>query len=297
MDPRAVVSLGAHLLAARLFRRRRPLLAGFKITDRCNCRCVACPFWRTGVGDIPFGTAVDALDRLRAAGVKLVILEGGEPFLWQSDGRRLAELVSEARRRFLRVGVTTNGTFPLCSEADVLWVSLDGLQPTHDRLRGVGTFEQALGHIEASDHPRLFANITINRANVDEIPDLVRFLAVRVRGITIQFNYPYPGTEELWLDRDRRRTVLDRLVELKRRGYPLLDSVATLRHLKDNTWRCHPWLVANVEADGRMNRGCYLLERAEVACNDCGFAAHVELSLAYDLHPASILAAMRVFGL
>lgn len=292
-----VLPFAAHLLAARFLRRRRPLMCGFKVTHRCNCRCLACPFWRNGGEDIPFERAVAALDQLQVMGVKLLVLEGGEPFLWRDGARRLEDLVAEARRRFPRVGITTNGSFPLESAADILWVSIDGLEATHDRLRGAGTFRRALAHIERSSHPRLYANVTINRVNADEIAQLVRFLADKVRGITIQFYYPYPETEELWLEPARRRAVLDELIALKREGLPLLDSRAALEHLKENTWRCHPWLIASVDPDGTVTQGCYLLNRAEISCASCGFAAHVEISLAYDLHPAAIWTGMRVFGL
>lgn len=297
MEVRGWIAFAEHLLSGRLLGRRRPLLAGFKITHRCNCRCVACPFWHKPDGDISFGAAVEAFDRLRAAGVKLLILEGGEPFLWRDGARGLDDLVDEARRRFVRVGITTNGSFPLESRADVLWVSIDGLEATHDRLRGAGSFRRAVAHLEASRHPRLYANVTINRANADELPDLLRFLSERVRGITLQFYYPYEGTEDLWLEAGRRRAVLAQLIALKRAGIPLLDSTAALKHLRGNTWRCHPWLIASIDPDGTVTQGCYLLNRAAVACQSCGFAAHVEMSLSYDLHPAAILAGMRVFGL
>jgi len=297
LEVRSWIAFADHLLSGRLWGQRRPLLAGFKVTHRCNCRCVACPFWRRPGGDIPFPAAVEALDRLQSAGVKLLILEGGEPFLWRDGERCLEDLVDEARRRFIRVGITTNGSFPLESRADILWVSVDGLEATHDRLRGAGSFRRAVAHIEASAHPRLYANVTISRANADELPELLRFLAARVRGITIQLYYPYPQTEDLSLERSRRRAVLEQLIALKREGLPLLDSTVALRHLQGNTWRCHPWLVASVEPDGTLTQGCYLLNRAAVACQSCGFAAHVELSLAYDLHPAAIRAGMRVFGL
>jgi MoaA/NifB/PqqE/SkfB family radical SAM enzyme len=297
MDLGAIFVFASHFLGARLLGRRQPLLVGFKVTHRCNCRCVGCPFWRREEGDIPFDLALDVMDRLQAAGAKLVIMEGGEPFLWQDDGRRLDDLVREAQRRFVRVGITTNGSRPLESRADILWVSIDGFQETHDALRGAGTFDRAIANIEASSHPRLYANVTINRQNADEIPDLVRFLSDRVAGVTIQFYYPYQGTEDLWLERERRHWVLDQLISLKREGLPVLDSVAALRHLKDNTWRCHPWLVGNVDPDGELTQGCYLLNRAEVACQKCGFAAHVELSLAYDFHPGAIRAGWQVFGL
>jgi MoaA/NifB/PqqE/SkfB family radical SAM enzyme len=297
IDLHAFFSLAGHFLAARFLGRKRPLMTGFKVTHRCNCRCVGCPFWRKPDGDIPFEQALSVLDGLQALGVKFVILEGGEPFLWRDGKHRLDDVVDAALQRFLRVGITTNGSFPLETKADIVWVSIDGFQETHDRLRGEGTFERALANIEASSHPHLYANITINGANADEIPELVRFLSERVRGITFQFYYPYPGTEDLWLEQDARRAVLDRLIGLKREGYLVLDSVAALEHLKENSWRCHPWLIASADPDGTITQGCYLLNRAEVACERCGFAAHVEMSLAYDLHPAAILTGMRIFGL
>ncbi|MBN1178613.1 MAG: DUF3463 domain-containing protein [Anaerolineae bacterium] len=297
MDVPAAARFAHHLLTARLLHRRRPMLASFKVTHRCNCRCVACPFWKMSGGDMPFSTALQAMERIQAAGVKLVIMEGGEPFLWRDGERRLDDLVREAQKRFVRVGITTNGSFPLESPADAVWVSIDGLEETHDRLRGAGTFRRAVDHIEASTHPRLYANVTISRANAETLPALVRFLSDRVAGITVQFYFPYPDTEDLSLERAQRHAVIDQLIALKREGYPLLDSAAALRHLKDNTWRCHPWLVASVDPSGEFTQGCYLLNRAEVSCRKCGFAAHVEISLAYDLHPAAIWAGMKIFGL
>ena len=82
---------------------------------------------------------------------------------------------------------------------------------------------------------------------------------------------------------------------MKRAGFPLLDSLPALQLLETNSWRCHPWLIANVEPDGTINHGCYLLNRAEISCQQCGFAAHAELSMAYDWNPAAILAGRSIF--
>ena len=284
-----------HNLASRLLGWRRPLLAGFKLTHRCNLRCRACPFWRQKGEDMSFAQAQQALDELYAAGVRLVIFEGGEPFLWRDGHYRLADLVSEAKQRFFSVGVTTNGTLPLDVPADVVWVSVDGLAETHDRNRGP-SFERAMTHIAASSHPKIFANVTINRLNWQEVPELVRFLAGRVKGITIQFYYPYAGTEDLSLGQAERRQVLEELIALKRAGYPVADSIPALKALQDNSWRCHPWLIANVEPDGTVNIGCYLKNRATISCQRCGFAAHVEISLAYDWNLAAIAAGREIFG-
>ena len=284
-----------HNLESRLLGKRRPLLAGFKLTHRCNLSCAVCPFWKLDEGHMSFAQARQALDTLFHAGVRLVIFEGGEPFLWRDGSHRLADLVTEARKRFFCVGVTTNGTLPIDAPADVIWVSVDGLRETHNRNRGP-CFDRVIDNIAASSHPNVFANITINRLNWREMPDLVRFLADRVKGITVQFYYPYEGTEDLSLGAEDRVAVLEELIALKNDGYPLADSVPALRSLMHNTWRCHPWLIANVEPDGTVHFGCYLRNRAEISCEKCGFAAHTELSLAYDWSLPAIAAGRRIFG-
>lgn len=286
-----------HNLACRLAGQCRPLLGGVKLTHACNLRCAACPFWRKGGESITLAELRRSLDNLYEAGVRLVIFEGGEPLLWRDGDYRLADVLKEEneKRRFFCLGVTSNGTLSLDVPADVIWVSVDGLQPTHDRLRGP-VFDRVMANIEGSSHPRLLAHVTINRWNWHELPDLVRYLSERVRGITVQFYYPYEGTEDLSLSHDERRGAVDTLIALKDDGYPLLNSVAALRALADNTWTCHPWLLANVEPDGALTQGCYLTNRSEISCERCGFSAHAELSLAYDWNPQAIAAGSRVFG-
>lgn len=283
------------LARARLGGQKKPLLNGFKLTYRCNLKCAACPFWRQPRPDIPFDRAVAAMDQLRADGVRILIFEGGEPFIWRDGERRLEDLVREAKKRFFSVGVVTNGTLPIETSADIVWVSLDGLRETHDALR-CESFDRAVGHIQSSSHPNILANITINARNWQEIPDLVRFLSGLAKGITIQFYYPYEGTDDLLLPVDRREWVLDQLLALRKEGYPVLDSRTALTRLKRNTWRCHPWLISTTEPDGTITHGCYLRNRSAVQCKHCGFAAHTEISLAYDGSLEAIWAGRRIFG-
>lgn len=293
--------LARHWLTCRLTGARRPLLAGFKLTHRCNLRCRTCPFWRRPRPDVSYQGAQAALDELYAAGCRLLILEGGEPFLWRDGARRLEDVVQAARARgFARVGVTTNGTLPIETGADIVWVSFDGLRETHEASRGP-SWERILANIAASPHPRILAQVTITRANWREIPELIRFLAGRVQGVTFQFFYPYRESDDLWLPWPERAQVLQELAALKRQGLPVLDSYRALRDLADNRWRCHDWLIADAEPDpaepGRatIHYGCYLKGRAEADCRLCGFAAHAELSLAYDLHPGAFWAGQQVF--
>jgi Fe-coproporphyrin III synthase len=250
---------------------------------------------------MPFGAAVDALDDLWRAGCRLLIIEGGEPFLWRDGPQQLEDVVRVARRRgFARVGVTTNGTLPIETSADMVWVSVDGMQDAHEANRGT-CWERIMANLAASAHPRLYAQVTVNRANWADLPQLVSFLATRVRGITVQFFYPYPESEELWLPWPERRLLLEQMRVLKQQGFPILDSDRALRELGESRWRCHDWLIANAEPDpddparASVHYGCYLKGRAEADCRRCGFTAHAELSLAYDLNPGALWTGQQVF--
>ncbi|NPV09494.1 MAG: DUF3463 domain-containing protein [Anaerolineae bacterium] len=290
------VGFPLRLLEARVLGRRRPLLSGYKITQRCNLHCVHCPFWRRPGPEPNAQEARIVLDRLHAAGVRLLIFEGGEPLLWRDGDAGLGDLVRYAKERFWSVGVISNGTLPLPDDPDVVWVSVDGLEETTARIRGP-IYQRQMENIERSRHPRLYANVTISTLNVAEVPALVEELASRVRGITIQFYYPYEDDLSLFVPFDQRRELLERLIEMKRKGYPLLDSEDALRALQAPGWRCHPWLVSNANPDGSIQQGCYLKGRGPVACERCGFAAHVEMSLAFDLNPGALRAGLTIFGL
>jgi MoaA/NifB/PqqE/SkfB family radical SAM enzyme len=230
-------------------------------------------------------------------GVRILIFEGGEPFVWRDGERNIRHLVEEARKLFFSVGVVTNGTFPIDVHTDIVWVSIDGLRETHNRLRGE-SFDLAMANITASSHPRIFAHVTINAVNWQEIPDLVKFLSDNVHGITVQFHYPYKHDDvdrELFLPVEARGDVLDSLIALKKQGFPVADSYVCLEALKTNRWQCHSWMLATVEADGTMSKGCYAKNRADIACEKCGFAAHTEISLAYNGNIEAMLVGKNIF--
>ncbi len=298
MNISRIAYLAKYYAGAKVFNNKKPILAGMKLTHRCTLKCRQCPYWQRPVPDLKWERVLEILPSLYERGIRILILEGGEPLLWKDGSREIKDVVTEARKYFYCVGVTTNGTLPLNIPTDIIWVSIDGLKETHDNLRGK-SFDGIIENIRNSNHPKIFANITINRLNHLEIPKLVKFLAPLVKGITVQFFYPYPESEDLRLTWAERALVLDQLIGLKREGYPVTDSVSALEALKANTWTCEPWMIANVEPDGAFNHGCYLKNRTmdDNPCTLCGFAAHTEISMAYQLNVFAIMAGKEILGI
>ena len=290
----------AFYLGRKLLRRKTPLIANVKLTYRCNLRCGACPFHRRAKepnAHMTWETAVNALSALRAMGCRLVVFEGGEPLLWRDGPHDFASLAEFAKKRFLRVAVTTNGTFPIDVPTDIVWVSLDGLKPTHDRLRS-DSFDAAWRNLQAARHPRVLIHFTLNRENWRDLEGLMEVLrgVPAVRGMTVQLFYPY-GQEEipLALDPKERKAALEAVIRMKRRGCPILNSEGRLRAMIANTWKCRDDILVNVDPDGQLTQGCYVKSRGRVHCSQCGFTPVAEASGAIDLLPGAIAAGWRIF--
>jgi len=280
--------------------RKIPLLASFKVTYRCNLTCLACPFHRRQTeedGHISWPQAIGALDTLRRFGTRIVVFEGGEPLTWHDGEYRLHDLVRYARRHFLCVAVTTNGTLPLDVPSDTLWVSLDGLKETHDDLRSK-SFDRVESNLLSTRHPRVFVHCTLNRRNWRDAEPLIRWVRdmPTVKGVTVQFFYPYhQGEENLALTPGERQAAVGKLLALKRKGFPLLNSAGRLRAMMHNRWRCHDDLLVNVDPDGSITRGCYVKSRGRIDCDACGFTPVAEASGALDLFPGSLVAGWKLF--
>ncbi|MEN6622435.1 MAG: radical SAM protein [Smithella sp.] len=284
----------------KILGQKIPLLASFKITYRCNLACLPCPFHLRSDYEnshMSWDSAITALESLHKMGTRFVVFEGGEPLLWRNGSYRLHDLVRYAKKRFLRVALTTNGTLPLDVPADIIWVSLDGMKEAQNKLRS-NSFDRVCSQIKKARHPRVFIHCTLNSLNWRDIESLAGYVknTPTIQGMTVQFFYPYnQGENDLALSWEDRRTAINKIIELKKMGFPILNSIGTLKAMIGNRWHCHDDILVNVDPDGTITKGCYVKGRGTINCHSCGFTPVAEASRALDLKPDSILAGWRLF--
>src|SRR4030042_3498432 len=141
-------------LLSNMFGARVPLFCGHKLTYNCNLRCKMCPFWKRSSKDSSIEREKAILRRIYDSGACSIAFEGGEPLL-RND---LSEILAFSRSLPLQTSLVTNGTL-LESRIDeiapyvngAIYVSLDGLEKTHDMIRGVsGCFKRTLEGINAA---------------------------------------------------------------------------------------------------------------------------------------------------
>ena len=294
---KTLTAFAGPFLAYNIAGRITPVLAGYKITHKCNLRCLHCPYWQRSGKEQSFEAAISTLQRMRSMGVKILIIEGGEPLLWRDGNKTLLDIVEHAQKLFPCVCMTTNGAIPWRHiPFDRVWVSLDGPPTIHDSIRGKGVFETVWKNLKRSDPNKTLVSTTINQINLSSIPELLAMLRGVTAGVTIQFHYPYNGLPDpLFVPRSDRKEMLDELIRLKRLGYPVANSVRSLRELKLERWTCEDGLLANAEPDGTIRQGCYLKNRGIAECSLCGFAAHNEMSLAFKMKWQSVRTGMKIF--
>ena len=174
-----------------------PVALIFFVTSRCNLRCSHCFYWRELNTASDTELSIDEIRKIAQSFMHPVSLSltGGEPFL-RKDLKEIIEAF-HAGCGTREVGIATNGTLTenivetirSVLEAGNLsslsvQVSLDGLEGTHDAIRGVkGSFQKAMITImelkkigEHHPHLQLKTALAVQKSNLPELKEYVEYL-------------------------------------------------------------------------------------------------------------------------
>ena len=243
---------------------RAPLFCGHKLTYNCNLKCKMCPFWKRSTTDLSTEKEKTILKHIYDSGVCGIAFEGGEPLLRKD----LNEILDYSRSLPLQTSLITNGTL-LESKIDEIaqyinggvYVSLDGIEKTHDEIRGVsGCFKKAIKGISAASKKIPVAiNTTIIAENINEIEDLVKLAKELDVKISVAVAHEYCTAKVSGPTRHEISEVAGKLVELKKKGYPLINSISYFKVIaKKKKWICKPWSTINVSPEGYLVLPCYV---------------------------------------
>ncbi len=190
--------------------REKPASAVFALTWACTSRCKTCTSWRRTRRkdeELSIDEWLTVGETLIGQGIKRVELFGGDVFLRPELTVRLAALF---KARGCRVGIPTNSNLltreiagELVKSVDVFYISTDGVDDLHDKVRGrSGAFEKVLRAVDylkeargSSALPRLICNTTISKYNSRALTGIAQF-AMRRGFDDIQFEYVGEFTDE-----------------------------------------------------------------------------------------------------
>ena len=158
---------------------KSPLEIYFELTNSCNLQCVYCYKQSTLIQEekeeIPIEKILETIEQLQNEEY-LLVLEGGEPFLYS----QIFELLKECKNRKIRVDILTNGT--LLNEENIVL-----LQEVYD----VDLFEIQISIDGVNDFNRL--NRTSDGAKVFKAIKLLNQIGIRPRIQTVITINNYQG--------------------------------------------------------------------------------------------------------
>ncbi|GAA4395255.1 radical SAM/SPASM domain-containing protein [Tsukamurella soli] len=166
--------------------RLRRTYAVWELTLACNLACAHCGS-RAGTArpdELSAAEALDVVDQFAEVGIEEVTLIGGEAFL-RRDWLQIAAAITG---RGMRCTVTTGGYRVSAGMARGMRdagirqvsISIDGMQATHDALRGrAGSWRSCLqtaGHLHDAG-VAVACNTQVNRSTAVDLPELYEVLA------------------------------------------------------------------------------------------------------------------------
>ena len=264
----------AHLL--HFSADKKPIVV-WNLTRRCNLSCMHCysdSHDEAYGGELTTREGKALLDDLAEFGVPTVLFSGGEP-LTRPD---LFELAAYARDRGLRCILSTNGTLITPEAArkiqscgfSYVGVSLDGVGPVHDKIRGKkGAYDAALAGLRLCRDlgTRVGLRFTVHKRNLDELPAAFDLLETEDIPRCCVYHLAYAGRGERLRRHDLEpaetrevvEEIFDRAQEQVRRGVRM--EVLTVDNPVDNVLllmrvrRIEPERAVEVEQLLRWNGG------------------------------------------
>ncbi len=159
----------------------------WNLVRRCNLTCKHCYSISADIdfpGELDTTEVFSVMDDLKAFGVPVLILSGGEPLL-RPD---IFEISRRAREQGFYVGLSTNGTLINEDNIDTIaamdynyvGISIDGLRDTHDRFRQkAGAFDASMRAIRLCREAgiKVGMRFTPTQDNAKELPQLLDVMA------------------------------------------------------------------------------------------------------------------------
>ncbi|MBD3188480.1 radical SAM protein [Candidatus Bathyarchaeota archaeon] len=239
----SLIRLGASITWSKLARKRTPIIVSLHVTNRCNMRCKYCysnPNNRFDTPSRDFSTRelFNLVNNLHDMGTRWIVLLGGEPLLRDDIGA----LIQHIKKKNMLCELVTNGTLLAqrlddVKNVDLTCVSLDGPKAVNDLMRGKGTYQktiQGLNAVTRAGIPtRVHAVVTKQSANIDTINHLAAI--ARRHGTTFGFSSPIPsgmpGESSFLLDMDGMKSFWKMVLDCKRRGYPVYNTVSAMEYI------------------------------------------------------------------
>jgi MoaA/NifB/PqqE/SkfB family radical SAM enzyme len=241
----------------------KPVILTHFITSKCNCRCKICDIWtKKPSQEMKTMQIKTMLSEAKKLHFFAYVVWGGEPLL-RAD---TIEIFQYAHKLGLYTSLITNGTLlpekapEIAKYVDLTWVSLDYPSNYHDELRNLkGTFESVIEGIRQLKNlgGKVAVNCVLSKLNADKkvIKNMVE-IAQKLRvGIAFDPMEVFSDFNERYaLSKSQRSDLFSQILELKKSGYPILNSHEFINYqINPTNYSCaQPEMFLNIRENGEI---------------------------------------------
>ena len=112
-----------------------------------------------------------------------------------------------------------------------------------------------------------------------------------IESIAINFYTPFPGAENLMTTKETRLAVIDKVIAMKKAGYPIMNSVSGLKLMKHNQFKRRCWVTNFIYVDGTHS----ICAGEELGiCNDCGLCMAGEMNAVFNFKLDTVFAGLKL---
>ncbi len=238
----------ANLAKVKLLNKKVPFMLEFQITKACNLKCKYCYAALETLSeeeDLSFDEIKRIIDEFYLLGTRVIRILGGEPLIRKDIGKIIRYMHS--KKMFIEMA--TNGELierylDDLKYLDILQISVDGNEKSHDAVRGQGSYKKMLKGLETAVNANLPVRIhgVFNKFSIDASDGSpITGLAELSKKYDIPFNFcqfvlgedekSCGGNKPAYVSYEDTKKYHEELIEYKRKGYKFFNSYAAMEQI------------------------------------------------------------------
>ncbi|MFQ5963079.1 MAG: radical SAM/SPASM domain-containing protein [Candidatus Scalinduaceae bacterium] len=236
------------------------------LTDRCQSLCTYCQIPQRQKKEMTTKQIRLLIDQIIAEGCERIALWGGEPLLRKDIG----DIIRYCKSKNLYVTMDTNGFLiekhlEEIANLDVLLISWDGPEQAHEANRIPNSYDRVVDAIKiAKEKVKVWTLTVLTKHNINRINEILEIggrLDVPMLFQLLYHNQDQSGnTSNLLPSRQEHLDAFKRLIEAKKKGIPIVNSYAYLKHLTS-------WKDFSKQTQSFRKRGYPLCRAGQFFCN------------------------------
>ncbi|WP_269848360.1 radical SAM protein [Methanosarcina horonobensis] len=254
--------------------KKRPFVLSHGVNANCNMRCKFCEYWKETGKEPPRDEVFRLLDNAKKFGIGVYNAWTTEPLLRKD----LPLIMAHAKELGMVTSMVTNGKLLYerveeLEDVDYLSVSVDGTK-SYKEIRRMD-FETLLKGLRKAIEVRklqkqenpILMNCVLTGKNLDDIETLI--LLAEKLDVKVSFEpvHEFPGiSQEIWSeigirDKEKFHITVNRIIELKEQGYPIINSKTYLGMVRDGKmdYKCRAsGIIINITHDAMPKPAEYI---------------------------------------